>query len=260
MLKFSANVSMMFSEYEDPIARIQPAKDAGFGAVEYLFVYDMSLDDMAREQERTGMAWSVINIAVGEGVKHGPLVAAAPGKQDAWRENVAAALPYCQALKPAGLVIPAYTPPDGVSKAEALPIFKESLKYAGDAFGDIGTKVLVEPLNPEIRPNSLLETSDETMALLDEVGHPNVGLEYDAYHMYATDEGEMADTVEKYLPHIGNIQIADYPDRHEPGTGEVDYQAFLAALDRMGYDQWVACEYIPSGATVETLGWRDNWI
>ena len=30
MLKFSANISMMFGEEEDPIKRMQPAKEAGF--------------------------------------------------------------------------------------------------------------------------------------------------------------------------------------------------------------------------------------
>ena len=259
MLKFSANISMMFGEEEDPIKRMQPAKEAGFGAVEYLFVYDMSLDDMARESDRVGVEWSVINIAVGEGVKPGPLVAAAPGKEKAWRENVAAALTYCETLKPSALVIPAYSPPEGVSKADALTVFKENLKYSADAFGDIGTKVIVEPLNPDIRPNSLLSTSDETMAVIHEVAHPNIGLEYDAYHMYST-EGNMESTVEKYLPHIGNIQIADVPERHEPGTGEVDYDAFLAALDRLGYANWVACEYIPSSNTLDSLNWMQKWM
>ena len=101
MLKFSSNISMMFSEEKDPIKRMQPAKNAGFGAVEYLFVYDMKLDDMARESDQVGVEWSVINVPVGEGVKPGPLVAAAPGKESAWQENVAAALPYCKTLKPA---------------------------------------------------------------------------------------------------------------------------------------------------------------
>ena len=259
MLKFSANISMMFGEEENPIKRMQLAKNAGFGAVEYLFIYDMSLDDLDRESDNVGVEWSVINVAVGEGVKHGPLVAAAPGKEKAWQQNVAAALPYCKTLKPSALVIPAHSPPDGVSKADALTVFKENLKFAADAFGDIGTKVIVEPLNPDVRPNSLLRTSDETMAIIEEVGHPNVGLEYDAYHMYST-EGNMEATVEKYLPYIGNIQIADVPERHEPGTGKVDYDGFLAALDRLNYSNWVACEYSPSSNTLDSLRWMEKWV
>ena len=97
MLKFSANLSMMFTETEDAIGRMKPAAEAGFEGVEYLFVYDMDLERMKGEAERLGLGWSVVNIAVGEGVKPGPQVAAAPGKEAAFRENLAAAKKYCAA-------------------------------------------------------------------------------------------------------------------------------------------------------------------
>ena len=67
-----------------------------------------------------------------------------------------------------------------------------------------------------------------------------------------------------YWKHIatlnGNIQIADVPDRHEPGTGEVDYNTFLAALDQLGYSNWVACEYTPSSNTLDSLSWMGKWV
>ncbi len=258
MLKFSANLSMMFTETEDAIGRMQPAKEAGFEAVEYLFVYDMDLERMKGEAERLGLGWSVVNIAVGEGIKQGPLVAAAPGKEAAFLENLAAAKKYCTALKPEGLVVPAYTPPDGVSKAQALPPFISNMRIAAEEMAEIGVPVIIEALNPEIRPNSLLTTTAEVLDVVDAVDHPNLGIEYDAYHMYST-EGNMAAHVEANLALIGNIQIADVPGRAEPGTGDVDYDGFLGALDAMGYDKYVALEYTPSGDTVETLAWMDKW-
>ena len=63
MLKFSANLGMMFGEEEDPIKRMELAKTSGFGAVEYLFVYDMSLEILKSESSRLGLGWSVVNIA-----------------------------------------------------------------------------------------------------------------------------------------------------------------------------------------------------
>tara|TARA_B100000315_G_scaffold246633_1_gene274174 strand:+ start:1558 stop:2337 length:780 start_codon:yes stop_codon:yes gene_type:complete len=258
MLKFSANIGMMFNEIENPVARIQAAKDAGFEAVELLFVYDIPVEDLIAETERTGLSWSVVNIAVGEGIQMGPLVAAAPGKEEAFRENLAAAKKYCAALNPAAFVVPAYTPPDGVSKTEALPVFKENMRIAADEMSDLGIPVIIEALNPEHRPNSLLTTTAEVMAVIEELDHPNLGMEYDAFHMYGT-EGHMEETVEKYLSYIGNIQIADVPGRGEPGTGEVDYDSFLNTLDRIGYDKWVALEYMPIGDTLEGLTWLDKW-
>ena len=258
MLKFSANISMMWTEITNPIDRIKAAKNAGFNAVELIFIYDLSLEELIAETERSSVAWSVVNIAVGEGIKMGPLVAAAPGKESAFRENLEASIRYCKKLKPEALVIPAYTPPDGVSKKEAMPVFKENMRIAADEMGTIGIPVIIEALNPEFRPGSLLTTSKEVMEVVYELEHPNLGMEYDAYHMYGT-EGKMEETVEKYLPYIGNIQIADIPGRGEPGSGEVNYDQFLSTLERIGYDKWVALEYTPTGDTVKTLEWINKW-
>ena len=226
MLKFSANLTMMFTETKDPIERIKAAKGAGFNAVEFIFIYDMSIDKLVKATEENAIEWSVINIAVGEGVKMGPLVAAAPGKEKAFRENLTVAKDYCSALKPSALVVPAYTPPDGISKEEALPIFKENMRIAADELSDIGVPVIIEALNPEIRPKSLLTTTEEVMDIILQIDHPNLGIEYDAYHMYGT-EGHMERTVEKHISYIGNIQIADIPGRGEPGSGEINYDNFL---------------------------------
>ena len=258
MLKFSANITMMWTEIENPIDRIKAAKDFGFGAVDLIFIYDLSLDKLVAETERAEIAWSVVNIAVGEGIKMGPLVAAAPGKEKAFRENLSEAIRYCKKLKPSALVIPAYTPPEGISKIEALPVFKENMRIAAEEMAAIDIPAIIEALNPEFRPGSLLTTSQEVMDVIKEVDHPNLGMEYDAYHMYGT-EGNMEQTVEKYLPYIGNIQIADIPGRGEPGTGEIDYDLFLSNLDRIGYKKWVALEYTPTGDTVETLKWINKW-
>ena len=258
MLKFSANLTMMFTETKDPIERIKLAKQMGFNAVEFIFIYDMPIEQLVEATEENQVNWSVVNIAVGEGVKMGPLVAAAPGKQEAFRENLAVAKDYCSALNPSALVVPAYTPPDGISKKEALPVFKENMRIAAEELSDIGVPVIIEALNPEIRPKSLLTTTEEVMEIILEINHSNLGLEYDAYHMYGT-EGNMEKIVEKYLPYIGNIQIADIPGRGEPGSGEIDYDSFLSTLDGIGYDKWVALEYVPTGDTIETLKWIEKW-
>ena len=58
-------------------------------------------------------------------------------------------------------------------------------------------------------------------------------------------EGELAATIEKHLPRIAHVQLADNPGRNEPGTGEINYPFLFAHLDRIGYDGWIGCEYKP---------------
>jgi len=59
--------------------------------------------------------------------------------------------------------------------------------------------------------------------------------------------------VERALPVIGEIQVADVPGRCEPGTGEIHYPAVAAALNRLGYDGVVALEAFASGDSVVAL-------
>jgi hydroxypyruvate isomerase len=61
--------------------------------------------------------------------------------------------------------------------------------------------------------------------------------------------------LKELAPLVGHVQIAGVPARHEPDEGEVDYPAFFAALDGIGYDGWVGAEYRPRARTIDGLGW-----
>jgi hydroxypyruvate isomerase len=95
------------------------------------------------------------------------------------------------------------------------------------------------------------------VAILDEVGADNAFVQYDIYHAQRA-EGELAATIQKHLPRIGHIQLADNPGRNEPGSGEINYPFLLAHLDRIGYGGWVGCEYKPATTTEAGLGWRQR--
>lgn len=71
-------------------------------------------------------------------------------------------------------------------------------------------------------------------------------------------EGDIAATLERRLPHIGHIQIAGVPGRHEPDVGEVNYGWLLRRVDELGYGGWVGCEYRPLHDTVSGLAWRER--
>jgi len=87
------------------------------------------------------------------------------------------------------------------------------------------------------------------------VGADNAFVQYDIYHAQRV-EGELAATLQRALPRIGHIQLADNPGRHEPGTGEINYPWLLRHIDRLGYAGWIGCEYKPAADTLAGLGWR----
>jgi hydroxypyruvate isomerase len=55
------------------------------------------------------------------------------------------------------------------------------------------------------------------------------------------------------------VQIADSPGRHQPGTGEIDFGALFAVLDRAGYGGAVGLEYVPEPDTAGSLGWLERY-
>jgi hydroxypyruvate isomerase len=68
-------------------------------------------------------------------------------------------------------------------------------------------------------------------------------------------EGDLARTIERTLPKIRHIQLADNPGRNEPGTGEINYDFLFSHLDWIGYGGWIGCEYKPLTTTNDGLGW-----
>jgi hydroxypyruvate isomerase len=94
--------------------------------------------------------------------------------------------------------------------------------------------------------------------LLEEAGTGNLALQLDAYHAHRMGEDVLA-SLERALPRLGHVQIADAPGRHEPGTGQVPFPAFFARLDALGYTGWVGCEYLPLTTTEAGLPWLAAW-
>jgi len=255
MPRFAANISLLFGEYP-LLDRPSAAADAGFGAVEMQFPYDVPAADLARAAERAGMPFALINLPVGDLLSGGPGLAAIAGREGQFRAAVAEAKLYVQALKPAAVNVLAGWPPAEIDydRASCLAALAGNLRYAAAAMAPFGTRVVTEPINTIDRPRSLVSTSAAALAVLDAAGHANLGLQYDVYHMTLM-EGGVIEALPRLMPRIGHIQFADVPGRHEPGSGAIDFAAVFAAIDASGYAGWVGAEYVPRGSTAGTLGW-----
>jgi hydroxypyruvate isomerase len=92
------------------------------------------------------------------------------------------------------------------------------------------------------------------MALIDDLSHPNLFLQYDVYHAHVMGEDVLA-SLPARLPFIAHLQIADFPGRHQPGSGVIPFAELFCRLAASDYAGWVGCEYRPLGETVESLAW-----
>jgi len=129
-----------------------------------------------------------------------------------------------------------------------------NLRFAADQLEAAGIRLLVEAINTCDIPGFYLCGTQQTLDLISATGSENIFLQYDIYHMQRM-EGELGATLEKHLPRIAHIQLADNPGRHEPGTGEINYPFLFRLLDRLSYEGWIGLEYKPLTTTTAGLGW-----
>ena len=147
----------------------------------------------------------------------------------------------------------------GPIRLEGVKVVGTSLVTAANAMQKEGINLLVEALNDKDVPGFFFVRSSDVFTLLDEVGHPNISLQYDIYHMQVM-EGDLARTIQQNLTRIGHIQLADNPGRHEPGTGEINFPNLFKFIDEAGYAGWIGLEYKPAGITEDGLGWVKPYL
>jgi hydroxypyruvate isomerase len=134
----------------------------------------------------------------------------------------------------------------------AQATYVDNLRWAAERAPE--QTFVIEPINTRDMPAYFLNRSDQAVAIMEAVGAPNLKLQFDIYHAQIM-EGDLTRRLERLIGHIGHIQIAGVPDRHEPDVGELNITHLFETLDRLGYDGWVGCEYRPAGRTEDGLGW-----
>jgi hydroxypyruvate isomerase len=244
---------MLFGEVEF-LDRFEAAARAGFRGVEYLFPYPFPREALGERLQRHRLAQVLHNLPAGDWAGGERGIACLPDRVGEFQDGVGLAIDYAGALGCAQLNCLAGIAPPGVPQERLRATLVSNLKFAAARLGEAGIRLLVEPINTRDIPGFQLCHTAQALSIIEEVGAANLALQYDAYHMQVM-EGDLAATIERHLPRIGHIQIADNPGRHEPGTGEINYSFLLGHIDRLGYAGWVGCEYKPSGATAAGLGW-----
>lgn len=254
MPRFSANLSMLFTEVPF-LDRFERAAQAGFEAVEFMFPYAHSPQEIKARLDATGLKAVLHNLPAGDWDGGDRGIACDPARVAEFRAGVARGVAYATTLGVPQLNCLAGKAPDGADDALLRHTFVDNLRFAATALHQAGLRLLVEPINRYDIPGFYLQRTAQALSLLDEVGAPNAFVQYDIYHAQRT-EGELAATLAQHLARIGHIQIADNPGRHEPGSGEINYRFLFQHLDRIGYQGWVGAEYRPASTTEAGLGWR----
>jgi len=256
MPRFAANLTMMFNEVPF-LERFAEAAHAGFRAVEFLSPYDYQAAEVAAHARQSKLEVVLFNAGIGDWAAGDRGLASLPGREHEFAASIANGLRYAKEFGCPRIHVMAGLLPDGSDvdeRVRRVRTYVRNLRYAADEARAQNVTVLIEPINPRDMPGYLLNTQAEAHAIREEVGAPNLKVQMDFYHCQIV-EGDLSETFRRWHPHVGHVQIAGVPGRHEPDVGEVHYPHLFKLLDELRYDGWVGCEYRPKGSTVDGLHW-----
>ncbi len=145
----------------------------------------------------------------------------------------------------------------GLSRQQQHQSCIDSLKRAaelieGKPIDGKPIRLLLECIDPDENPRYFLQSAAEGIEIIRAVNHPQVQFLYDIFHEQIA-EGNLIEKLDKHIDVIGLIHVADVPGRHEPGTGEINYNNIYRKLAELNYRHVVAMEFRPTGDPVATL-------
>ena len=253
MLSFSANVSMLFTEV-DFLERFGRASSAGFRAVECQFPYPHRPDAIAEQLQRHQLVHVLHNLPPGDWARGDRGIACLPDRIGEFQESVGRAIEYATALDCARLNCLAGIASSEVDYDELHETFVGNLRFAARELKARGISLVIEPLNTHDTPGFFLRTPRQAVEIIEEVGDDNLYLQFDVYHADIM-EGDAVRSLQRSISRVAHVQIADYPGRHEPGTGTIDFASVFQVLEDTNYAGWIGCEYVPLKTTEEGLSW-----
>src|SRR6266480_5922100 len=253
MLRFDVNISFLLKEISF-LERFERAASLGFGAVEFPWPGDENLVAIQARVRETGLNVVLMNVDAGD-MSRGERGFLNDATRKKWiRARVLKAIEFAKRIGCPRLNALVGNSIPGKSREEQFEQVRENIAWIADYVATAGIGIVVEALNSFESPNYLLTNTLDTLTLLSEVNHPNLKYQYDMYHMQRM-EGNVIATVREHIGWIGHIQIADSPERHEPGTGEIHYPHVLTALDGLGYQGYIGLEYNPTRSSEESFAW-----
>jgi 5-keto-L-gluconate epimerase len=113
----------------------------------------------------------------------------------------------------------------------------QCLKHAEDK----GVTLLLEPINRY--ETNIINTLNEGVSLIEEMGSPNLKLLPDIFHMNI-EEKSIEESILGYKSHIGYVHFAD-SNRQAPGFGHIDFRKILSTLEEINYDNAIGLEILP---------------
>src|SRR4051812_15996211 len=251
--EYSAHIGYLFTE--KPMAeRIASATRCGFQAVEHPAPYAVPAQEMAGGLDSAGARYVQLGLYSGDASQGEKGLGIFPERRGKFRQSVAEALDYAEAVGASLVHAMAGILPSGQRAQHHWDCYVENLAFAAKEARPRGIKVIVEAMSPAAVPDYFIATPDQAARVIAEAGEENIGLLLDVFHT-ASVGLNVEQEIAKHAALLAHVHIADHPGRHEPGAATVDFDKVELALRKANYDGFLGCEYTPIRSTEAGLGW-----
>jgi hydroxypyruvate isomerase len=228
--------------------RLEKVAEAGYKYVELVGEYQKwSQNDFRKANtKRRELGISFDTTA---GLAHG---VGNPNQRDAFLADLRNELPIMEKIECPAIIVMSGNVVEGMPRAQQHQSCIDGLKRAAELVEGKNVRLLLENIDPEENPKYYLTSVAEGFKIVESVNHPQVKFLYDFFHEQIA-EGNLIEKLEKNIDKVGLVHIADVPGRHEPGTGEINYENIFRTLARLKYDRFAAMEFLPTGDGVQSL-------
>lgn len=228
--------------------RLERVAEAGYKNVELTGEFWKWSEADYRNADRKKRALG-IQFDATSGLKHG---IGDPAERQAFLADLRNILPVLDRLECPALIVMSGNRVPGMPHATQHQSCIEGLERATELIEGKNVRLLLENIDPEENPRYFLTSVAEGFEIMRAVNHPQVKFLYDFYHEQIA-EGNLIEKLEKNIDFVGLVHIADVPGRHEPGTGEINYQNIFKKLGNLNYRHNAAMEYKPTYDPVKSL-------
>lgn len=254
MTRYSACIEMLFkTEFPDVADRIRAAKAAGLDAIEFWQWSNKDLDAVKAALDETGLPLA--------GILCEPISQITdPEAHAMFLEGVRASLLAALKLGAPLMIAQAGDDRPGVPREAQHAALVKVLKEAAELLKGSGVVLALEPLNDRVdHPGYYLTSTVEGLDIIDEVDRPEIRLLYDIYHSAMVGEA-IEEVLEGRVDRVAHVHLADTQGRGEPGSGTLDWKVRLDWLAEHGYDGLIGLEYRPTGSTVDSLQFPEQFV
>jgi hydroxypyruvate isomerase len=233
--------------------RLAKVAEAGYKNIQLVGEYskwsDADFEGANAARKRLGIRFDAT-----AGLRHG---VGDPAVRDAFLAELEQALVPMKTLDCPAMIVLSGNVVEGLSRKQQHESCIDGLKRAvalveGKQLAGEPVRLLLECIDPEENPRYFLQSAAEAIEIVRAVNHPQVQFLYDMFHEQIA-EGNLIEKLEKNIDVIGLIHVADVPGRHQPGTGEINYDNVYRKLAELKYQHVAAMEFKPLGDPVAAL-------